>query len=63
MTLSSNPNVAPFSMFGDGLIPLEDISKYGTPIAINGIQASSAPCPAGFRWRDDWQKMAVSCMC
>ena len=40
MTLKANNYVPPFSMFGDGRIPDDDIKKYGTPIAISAIQKS-----------------------
>ena len=54
MTLKANNYVPPFSMFGDGRIPDDDIKKYGTPIAISAIQKSSAPGAAALRWNANW---------
>ena len=54
MTLAANNYVPPFSMFGDGRIPDDDIKKYGTPIAISAIQKSSAPGAAALRWNANW---------
>lgn len=54
MTLKANNYVPPFSMFGDGRIPDDDIKKYGTPIVISAIQKSSAPGAAALRWNANW---------